>query len=165
MNILGGTLAPVLASEQTLDLVYGADFNGVYLGLVIAANAPLIADRAPPKSGDWRWNGTDWVPFVDLPTRTAAIDQQLDERLNAGVVLGGSVRYYTDPTFSMHLTAFLQAFSSGILPADATVGIRGMDKVVYQVTNGQLKTIAAGVMAYVQAQYAWAWAEKAKLGS
>lgn len=162
MEVIGGTLTPVIASNETLDLVYGVDFNGVYLGLVTAGNAPQVAGSAPPKSGEWRWSNGAWLPYIDLPTRTAEIDQQLDDKLNEGVMVGDR-RYYTDPTFSLHLTAFLEAFSAGILPPNATVGVRGMDKVVYQLTLDELKTVAATVMVYVQTQYAWAWAAKAAL--
>lgn len=161
MDILGGTLAPTLYDGSTQDLVYGVDALGRYIGLVPTAAAAQVADRAPPRS-ESRWSQGAWLPYADPIDLAAQIDQDLSQALEAGVLVGGR-RFYTDDTFSLHLTAFLQAFSSGILPVTAKVGVRCMDKIVYQLTLDELKTAAASVMTYVQQQYAIAWARKAAI--
>jgi hypothetical protein len=159
MKILGGTLNPVPHDGSTIDLVYGVDANGFYMGLVPAAQATLVVDRPPPR-GQWQWVNSAWVPYTSAVDRAAAIDQQRDEKLALGLSFNGRV-WYTDPTFTTHVQAFLTAFSEGILPPGATVPVRGKDKVIYRLTRAELQALAGALMTYVQGVYQWSWDQKA----
>lgn len=94
-----------------------------------------------------------------LAERKAAIDAQRDATLDAGVMWDGKI-WHADSTFQAQLTAFIGAFTGGLLPAQATVTIRSMDNVNNVLTLDQLKALALTVMAFVQTTYAASWAAK-----
>lgn len=160
LTILGGSLTPVVHDGTTRDAVYGVDAQGVYLGVVNAAQAVQQANGPPPSHGTFRWVGGAWVPFVSWDQRMLKIEAQRDSTLDAGVVWSART-WYSDATFQQQLAAFLQLYSEGILLATDTVGVRAKDKVVYQLGRLDLRALAAAVMTAVQQAYAASWAAKA----
>lgn len=162
LQILGGSLTPVLHDGTPQDSVYGADAHGQYLGVVPNAQAVQIPTGPPPALGDWRWDGAAWQPYKPVAQRALEIEQQRDLTIGAGVTWNGRV-WYADAAFQQQLAAYLQAFSEGILSPTATVGIRSKDKMVYDIGRDDLRLLAATVLAFVQQAFAASWAAKAAI--
>lgn len=161
---LGGILRARLSDGSVIDSVYGVDANGDYLGLVPAAQAVQQANRAPPRLGRWRLAAGQWVAYKTLQMQAMDIDRQRDERIAAGVIWSART-WYADPVFQQRLQGVLQAFAEGLLQAGDTVPIRAMDKTVYQLTRLEVRQLLMAVLNFVQAQYAWSWAQKAQIGA
>lgn len=157
-------LSPVVHDGSVLDAVYGVDAQGRYLGLTTAANAAQAASCAPPAMGEYRWVSGAWVPFQSVEQRGAEIEAARDATLAGGVTWSGR-QWYADTVFQQQIAAYLQAFIVGILPAAATVGIRSMDKTVYQLTQLELVELAGTLMQFVQQAYVTSWAAKAAIGA
>ena len=87
------------------------------------------------------------------------IDTQRDAALSAGFTHNGQL-FHCDPTFQSQIQAFLLAWQAGMLPADATVGIRRKDNVTVQLNQAEVAALAGALMAHVQGVYATSWAAK-----
>lgn len=158
---ISGHLVAKPFDGEPIDLVHGVGASGEYLGAVPSAQAVSVAHCAPPKMGEWRWSGVQWVTYTRPDALAVGVEQERDARIEAGVDWNG-LRWYADRNFQQQLAAYLQAYTEGILPANATCGIRAMDKQVHQLTRDELRQLSAAVLAFVQGVYAWSWAEKAK---
>ena len=159
---LGGALSPKPHTGEAVDACYGVDAAGKYLGVVPVAQAVSQARGAPPELGDWRWDGSDWVPFRSRAQQAAELEMARDARIDAGATWSGRV-WYADGTFQQQLAAYLQAFSEGILPPDGVAEIRAKDKVVYPLTRDEVRELSAAVLQFVQAEFARCWTEKAAI--
>jgi hypothetical protein len=162
LTILGGALKPKVHDGVPIDQIYGIDALGNYVGLVPAAMAASAACCPPPKSGEWRWDGAAWQPYLNIEAQILAIEAERDAKLNAGVQWNG-FGWYTDDLFQQQLAAYLQSFSEGILPVGSTVMIRRDDGVVVPLTRDDLRALAGSVLAYVQGVWQWSWNRKAQV--
>lgn len=70
--------------------VYGADSNGIYLGVVELTQGVTIVSGPPPTRGQWKWLGGEWVRQMPLEQRRAAALDQIDRAAGAA-----RVRYIT----------------------------------------------------------------------
>lgn len=156
----GGLLQPTVHDGNTQDLVYGVDEAGRYLGLTQAANAPQTADSAPPRHGAWRWVDGAWATWKSREQQALEIEIERDMILNAGFEHSDGRRYYADTVFSGQVTGLLAAFREGLLGPQETVGIRAMDKVVYELDQDELRELAGALLLFVQSVYTWSWQQK-----
>lgn len=161
---LGGSLTPKVHDGSAVDRVYGVDADGLFIGVVPSADAAAAATIPPPQRGLWRWDGSAWVAFKSRSQLAAEIETERDVRLDVGVAWGGRT-WYSDATFQQQLAAYLQLYGAGIVPADATLPVRAMDKVVYQLGLDEMKALAGALMLQVQAVWAWSWEQKAAVGA
>lgn len=160
LTILGGCLTPTPGDGKAQDAVYGADEVGRYLGITQAANAAQAADTPPPSAAvEWRWVGGAWTRYRSRDEQALAVEAERDVKIDAGVEWSGRV-WYADRDFQQQIAAYLQAYSEGILPADATCDIRAKDKVTYPLTRDEVRQLSATVLAFVQGVYAWSWDQK-----
>lgn len=162
LTILGGTLAPVPHGRPPIDAVYGVDEDGVYLGIVPAAMAVGMADRAPPMSGMCRWIDGQWRQYKPPEQRKLEVEQQRDIKINAGVEWDGR-QWYADTIFQQHLMGLLQAYTEGVVGEESTFPVRSRDKDVYMLKRDEIRALAGVVLAHVQEQFLWSWREKAKI--
>lgn len=162
LEILAGSLSPVLHDGTAQDAVYGVDAQGKYLGIVPAAQAAQTAASPPPALGEWRFVGGMWRVFESVEYRSLVIDQQRDTTINAGAMWSGRL-WYADAGFEQRLAAYIQAFSEGLLSPTATVGIRAKDKVVYDMGRDDLRQLAGAVMLCVQQAFTASWEAKAAI--
>jgi len=91
--------------------------------------------------------------------KLAAIDRDRDAALAAGFTHDAQL-FHCDPTFQSQVQAFLLAWQTGMLPAQATINIRRKDNVTVQMSQAEVATLAAAMMAHVQGVYAASWAAK-----
>ena len=164
LHIISGPLQPVQHDGSSVSAVYGVDAAGLYLGVVPAASAAVAATGPPPRLGRWRWSAGAWVPHLSAQEQAQKIEAQRDALIDSGVAWNGKT-WYADNVFQQQIAAYLQAFSLGILPAGATVGIRAQDKTITQLGAADLATLAGVVMQFVQQAYTDSWTAKAAIGA
>ena len=87
------------------------------------------------------------------------ITNHLLDVLASGVEWNGTL-WHCDHVFQAQLTAFVSAFSSGLLPPAYLVTIRARDNTMHALSLDQLKQLAMSIMGHVQAAYAASWAAK-----
>lgn len=158
----GGLLQPKIHDGTTQDLVYGVDEAGRYLGLTSILDAPQQANSAPPRHGAWRWISGAWASWKSRELQALEIEIERDGILNGGFEHNGH-RWYADNVFSGQVTSLLAAFREGLLGPEETVGIRAMDKEIYQLDQDELRELAGVLMVFVQGVYEWSWERKAEI--
>lgn len=122
-----------------------------------------ITGRDPMPEPGWRYaNGQFSAPPDPVPSRSeliAGIEQRRDYALTAGVEFDGQT-FPSDERFQSQLQAFLLAWTTGLLAADATVSIRRQDNVTVSMGRQQVTALAATLLAHVQSIWAASWAAK-----
>lgn len=162
LQILGGSLSPKPHDGTTVDAVYGVAADGSYLGVVPAAQASSAAAKPPPAHGQWRWINGAWAQFKPRERRALEVEADRDKKIADGVTWNGIV-WYADSTCQQQISAFLQAYTEGLISPGALTPIRAKDKSVQMLSRADLRALAGAMLAYVQGVWSWSWAQKSGL--
>lgn len=169
LKIISGFLQPKVVDpdEPKPNLVWGADADGRYLG-VVPANDPRVVSvvsRPPPAmlAAKCRWVNSAWTYAPNRDEIVDGIEREREQVIDKGIVWN-NIRWYSDPPFQQQLHGFLLLWNEGILGLTDTVQVRGMDKQVRDLNRTQVRELAKAVSQRIQNSYKAQWLRKAQAG-
>jgi hypothetical protein len=160
-RIDGGKVVEIIAplsNDEGAEVPIEARFHpDIVVSLVDVTDVPEVSEG-------WTYDGnTVTPPTIPAGEQRAATIREIeavrDAKLAAGVEWNGYL-WQTDALFQAQLTGIVGAYTAGILPASAQMGIRTKDNQTVQLDGAQIKTLAGTVLAYVQGVFAESWAAK-----